>query len=117
MISLRLYLSVAPGTRIGSGKVRLLEEIGSSGSISAAARTLNMTYRRAWELIHHMNEAFGQPVVVGMTGSLGGAELTGLGREIIARFRAIETAATAAAESHLAALSDQISPPAPPIDG
>ncbi|MDR3373315.1 MAG: LysR family transcriptional regulator [Ancalomicrobiaceae bacterium] len=116
MISLRLYLSIEPETRIGPGKVRLLEEVGASGSISAAARTLGMTYRRAWELIHHMNEAFGQPIVTGTTGSLGGAELTDVGREIITRYREIEQQALKAAEPHLAALSGHIVAPSGPND-
>jgi molybdate transport system regulatory protein len=108
MISLRLQIKIAPDTRIGAGKIRLLEEVERSGSISAATRVLGMTYRRGWELIDHMNKAFGQPVVSGKTGSRGGAELTDLGRDLIARFRAIEAAVTQTAAPHLEVLDQRV---------
>jgi molybdate transport system regulatory protein len=108
MIDLHVFLILSPDTRIGHGKVRLLETVAAVGSISAAARKLDMTYRRAWELIDHMNKAFGSPLVTGHTGSGGGAELTGLGREVIARYRAIEAEARSRAAPHIAALQDRI---------
>ena len=40
---------------IGPGKVALLEAIAEAGSISAAARTLGMSYRRTWLLVDEMN--------------------------------------------------------------
>jgi molybdate transport system regulatory protein len=111
MITVRVFLKIAPDTRIGLGKIQLLEAIAKTGSISAAARTLDMNYRRAWDLLNHMNKAFGRPLVDGHTGSAGGAELTELGREVIARYRRIEAAAEAAAAPHLAALDAAVSPP------
>jgi len=112
MISLRLQIKIAPDTRIGDGKIRLLEEVGRIGSISGAARVLGMTYRRGWELIDHMNKAFGQPVVAGKTGGLGGAELTDLGRDLIVRFRAIEAVVQQTATPHLAVLERAVVAPA-----
>ena len=70
-----------------------------------------MTYRRAWELIDHMNKAFGQPLVVGHTGSTGGASLTELGTEVVRRYRLIEQLAQEAAGLHLAALDAAIIAP------
>lgn len=106
MISLRIQLKLDPDTRIGAGKIRLLEEIGRTGSISAAARALDMTYRRGWDLIDHMNKAFGQPLVHGTTGGQGGAQLTDLGRAVVARFRALEAEVTQVATPHLDAMND-----------
>jgi len=60
MIDLRFQLRLDADTRIGPGKIALLEVIARVGSISAAAREMEMTYRRAWDLIDHMNKAFGQ---------------------------------------------------------
>jgi molybdate transport system regulatory protein len=108
MIDFHFYLTIAPHTRIGHGKVRLLEAVAAAGSISAAARSLDMTYRRAWELIDHMNKAFGRPLVSGHAGSSGGAELTALGRDVIARYRAIEQEARSHAAPHIAALQAMI---------
>ncbi|MBP0575571.1 LysR family transcriptional regulator, partial [Mycobacterium tuberculosis] len=79
-----------------------------TGSISAAARSLDMTYRRAWDLIDHMNKAFGRPVIMGRTGASGGAELTPLGREVVSRFHALETEFARLAAPHLAALDAAI---------
>ncbi|PKR90416.1 LysR family transcriptional regulator [Pleomorphomonas diazotrophica] len=111
MIELRIQLRVDADTRIGPGKISLLEAIARAGSISAAARELEMTYRRAWELIDHMNKAFGQPLVVGHTGSAGGASLTALGSDVVRRFRLVEELARESAASHIAALDAAILTP------
>ena len=108
MIELRFQLRVDAETRIGPGKISLMEAIARVGSISAAARELEMTYRRAWELIDHMNKAFGQPLVVGHTGSAGGASLTELGGDVVRRYRLIEQLAQEAAAPHLTALDAAI---------
>ncbi|MGA2494399.1 MAG: LysR family transcriptional regulator [Roseiarcus sp.] len=104
MITVRVFLKLSPDTRIGLGKIQLLEAIETAGSISAAARTLKMGFRRAWELLDHMNKAFGRPVVTGHPGSAGGAELTDLGRDVVRRYRRIEAETQALAAPHLVAL-------------
>ena len=106
MIGIRLFLKLDPDTRIGHGKIALLEAIETTGSISAAGRALDMTYRRAWELVDHMNKAFGHPLVTGQTGGAGGggAKLTDLGREVVARYRALQTAVEVVAAEHIDAL-------------
>ena len=108
MIALRLFLKIDAETRVGHGKIALLEKIQETGSISAAGRSLDMTYRRAWELVDHMNKAFGRPLVTGQTGGSGGggARLTELGREVVTRYRALQASAEAAAEEHLAAMAE-----------
>jgi molybdate transport system regulatory protein len=112
MIGLRLQLRIGPDTRIGPGKIILLETVARTGSISAAAREMDMTYRRAWELIDHMNKAFGQPLIHGQTGKTGGASLTEFGQKVIDTYRRVEKAARAAAEPHLESL-DAMHPAAP----
>ena len=64
--------------RLGPGKVALLERIASEGSISAAGRSMNMSYKRAWELVADINESFAEPLVAAQTGGKagGGAALT-----------------------------------------
>lgn len=104
-LSIRLDLSC--GARIGPGKVALLEEIGRSGSISAAGRVLHMSYRRAWELVEDLNRSLGCPVINTSAGGAGGggATLTEAGQSVIEHYRAIETATTATARRHLVALN------------
>ena len=94
MIKTRLSIRIdlPSGDRIGPGKILLLEAIRDTGSISAAARHLDMSYRRAWLLVDQINAAFGEPAVSAATGGRhgGGAQLTPAGETVIALYRAIE---------------------------
>ncbi|MDE2579815.1 MAG: LysR family transcriptional regulator [Hyphomicrobiales bacterium] len=109
MPKLSLRVDLNAGQRIGPGKIALLEKIAAHGSIAAAGRALDMSYRRAWELVAALNEAFGKPVVEQRAGgrSGGGARITPFGLELIARYRAIEQAALDAAATHLEALQKE----------
>ena len=95
---------------LGPGKIRLLEAIGKTGSISRAGRSLGMSYRRAWLLIDDMNRCFRAPVVTTQPGGAqgGGAALTPFGRELIENYRTIEARAAAAAKFHLQALEKSL---------
>jgi molybdate transport system regulatory protein len=87
-----LRLDLAGRVRVGPGKIRLLEEIARHGSISAAGRAMNMSYRRAWLLVDDLNSYFRAPVVATRLGGAGGgkAGLTPLGRSVIRAYRAME---------------------------
>jgi molybdate transport system regulatory protein len=88
----------------------LLERIAENGSISAAGRSMGMSYRRAWELVEEMNGIFGRPLVLRRAGGKagGGTDLTPLGYLVVGRFRAIEKAAEQASRAHLAALLGEL---------
>jgi molybdate transport system regulatory protein len=105
MARTRLTLRVDFGAdrAVGPGKVRLLEAIRDTGSISQAGRLLGMSYRRAWLLVDDLNQCFRQRVSEAQPGGTkgGGARLTEFGRELIRDYRAIEAAAMAAAEQRL----------------
>src|SRR5215211_405415 len=81
--------------RVGPGKIKLLELIRSTGSISAAARQMEMSYRRAWLLVEEVNTALKAPAVETATGGSGGggAVLTPLGETLVAAYRDIEAEA------------------------
>jgi molybdate transport system regulatory protein len=98
---------MASGARIGPGKVAVLEEIGRSGSISAAGRALGMSYRRTWELVEELNRSLGAQVVETAAGGSGGggAVLTPAGKAVIERYRAIEMDTALAARKHLLAIN------------
>ncbi len=83
---------------IGPGKAELIERIAQSGSISAAARAMGMSYRRAWLLVDALNEDFSEQVVVTVAGGRrgGGASVTSFGRALTVRFRTMEKKAYAA---------------------
>lgn len=109
MEKMRLTVRVDLGSdrAIGPGKVKLLESIASTGSISKAGRLLGMSYRRAWLLINDVNNCFKSPVVTTKPGGLhgGGAQLTPFGEEIIRTYRTIEATAMKASAAQLEALS------------
>ncbi len=91
---------------IGPGKAMLIEAIERTGSISAAAREMEMSYRRAWDLVATMNQCFKRDLVSTATGGTGGggAKVTDFGRDILARYKAIETKAGTSIEKEMAAL-------------
>ncbi len=107
---LRIYRDDA--IAIGPGKIDLLEAIAETGSISAAARRLGMSYRRAWLLIDEMNRSLLRPAVSAVAGGSngGGASLSQTGEAIVRHYRAIESTARLAAAADVAALNRLLAP-------
>ena len=105
LIRPRIYLG--PDLIVGPGKIALLTAVRDTGSISAAARTLGMSYKRAWYLLDTLKKGFHQPVFEASSGGRGGggARLTALGETLIASYTAITAACAAAADTQLAALA------------
>jgi len=95
------------GDRLGPGKIALLERIREHGSISAAARAMDMSYRRAWLLVESLNEIFDEPAVQTRIGRAegGGAVLTPFGERLIALYRAMERGVAAATRPAIRELS------------
>ncbi|HYD25363.1 MAG TPA: LysR family transcriptional regulator [Croceibacterium sp.] len=90
-LKLKLQLYCGDEIAMGPGKADLLEAIAREGSISAAARELGMSYRRAWLLVDTMNGCFREPLVEARPGggSNAGAKLTAGGAAALAAFRAL----------------------------
>jgi len=88
---------------MGPGKAELIERIAGTGSISAAAREMGMSYRRAWQLVESLNRTFREPVITTATGGSrgGGARVTPRGERLAALFRAMEERASAAIAADL----------------
>lgn len=103
MAKLRLRVDLDNGEQIGWGKIQLLEKIEELGSISAAGRSLGMSYRRAWQLIDSINRCFHEPAVTKQSGGErgGGAVLTPFGRKMVSHYRAMERDAAKVAKAHL----------------
>lgn len=112
MSDVRLTLRIDFGSAgaIGPGKIRLLEAIQKTGSISQAGRSLRMSYRRAWLLVDDLNRCFREPVVTTQPGGTrgGGAALTLFGREVIKKYRGIESRAAKAAKRQLCELENAL---------
>lgn len=85
----RLWLEGDEGTFLGYGRVVLLERIADCGSISQAAKSMEMSYKHAWDLLDSMNRQAGCKLVETIRGGKagGGARLTPAGQQAIALFR------------------------------
>lgn len=101
VFDIRLRVMGGDEPAFGPGKAALLEHIDASGSISSAARSLGMSYSRAWRLVEVMNTLFRAPLVETSAGGRrgGGARLTREGREVLGLYRSLEMRLISAAES------------------
>ncbi len=111
-LTLRVLGTGAPA--MGPGKAELIARIGQTGSISAAARAMGMSYRRAWQLVEALNKAYREPVIATAIGGRrgGGARVTAFGRELVTRFRAMERKASAAIAGDLRRFTTYLRPQA-----
>ena len=108
----RLRILLGRSIAIGPGKAELLGLIDRTGSISAAAREMGMSYRRAWTLVETMNTAFREPVVTAATGGKGGggATVTDFGREALKRYRVMEEKAAVSVTAEMDAFTEMLDP-------
>jgi molybdate transport system regulatory protein len=101
-LTLRILAGAVPA--MGPGKARLLSLIESTGSISAAAREMGMSYRRAWQLVDALNASFSEPLVMTAVGGKrgGGAVVTDFGRRMVEEYHRMESKASATIAADLA---------------
>ena len=116
MTRLKLTVVLASGARVGPSKARLLASIRDTGSISAAARGMGMSYKRAWQLLASLNAAFEPEVATTTLGGSGGggARLTDFGHELLERYRRMEEQTQAMFGEDLARLQQAARPDAGP---
>jgi len=100
-LTLRVLARTAPA--MGPGKAELIARIAQTGSISAAARAMGMSYRRAWQLVEALNRAFREPVITTAIGGTrgGGARVTAFGKRLVVLFHAMEDKASSAIAADL----------------
>ena len=105
-VRFRLRITVGDVVAIGPGKIALVEAIAATGSITAAAKSLDMSYRRAWMLLNELNRSLRRPAVDSPQGGAhgGGSEVTEAGRELIDLYRRIEATAASAGQADIARL-------------
>lgn len=108
-VQIRVRVTRGNDIAIGPGKMELLAAIHNAGSISGAARSLGMSYRRAWLLVETMNQCFQKPLVETATGgkSGGGATLTAEGDAVLGAFAAMMKDVDMVAQKHLSALLER----------
>jgi molybdate transport system regulatory protein len=107
---IRFRIDFGEHSNIGPGKVALLEGIKDRGSVSEAARSMGMSYRRAWLLLNSVNQSFNLPATINSVGGRGGggAEITPFGSLLIERYREVERKLNAVAEEYLGEIRAQV---------
>ena len=102
----RLRVTAGEVIAVGPGKIDLLEAIAQTGSITAAAKSIGMSYRRAWILVDQINACLRQPAVASAQGGErgGGSRLTVAGQALVEHYRRIEGRAAEACADEIAAL-------------
>jgi molybdate transport system regulatory protein len=117
MTRLTIRIEFENGLALGPGKVGLLEHIAREGSIRGAAVAMDMSYRRAWLLIHEVEAMIGASVITAETGGTrgGGTTLTDVGRTVVERYRSLEARAAQALRAELRALSRMARPAVGPV--
>lgn len=109
-IRLTLRVDADGKAALGHGKIRLLEMLAETGSISAAGRAMGMSYRRTWLLVDSLNQLFKAPLVATRPGGGGGAFLTEEGEAVIRLYREIEQEAAQASAQNLDRLAQLLAP-------
>jgi len=109
---LKIRIDHRAAVAMGPGKAQLLDALLRCGSISAAAKDLGMSYRRAWELVDVMNRSFAEPLVATFPGGgkQGGAQVTALGQHVLASYRALMEKVESACGPELDAISRHLAP-------
>ena len=102
----RFRIDFAEHSSVGPGKIRLLEAIRDSGSLSQGARKIGMSYRRAWLLAESLRQSFREPVIVASKGGKdgGGMLVTEFGDALIKNYRELERDFAALAARRLRAI-------------
>ena len=113
-LTLRVLAKELPA--MGPGRARLISLIDSTGSISAAAREMGMSYRRAWQLVEDINKSFNRPIIITAVGGKrgGGAAVTAVGREIVLLYRNMEEKASSAIAADIKRFSQHLRKPGRP---
>lgn len=114
VVRFRMRITAGETVAIGPGKIRLLEAIEETGSLTAAAKSIDMSYRRAWVLVNELNGSLKRPAVESAKGGEhgGGSQVTAVGRQLIEHYRTIEATAEVSCKAEIQALTRLLVEPA-----
>jgi molybdate transport system regulatory protein len=113
VVRFRMRIMTGDTIAIGPGKIQLLEAIARTGSLTAAAKAIDMSYRRAWILVDELNRALKKPAVESAKGGErgGGSVLTPVGQRLVEQYRRIESAAAATCKAEIRAITSLLAVP------
>jgi molybdate transport system regulatory protein len=95
----KMRIRIYAGDRmLGPGKMELLGQIDSTGSLAASAKQMGMSYMRAWTLVQDLNRDSNRPMVEMSRGGTNGgaAKVTTFGRKVLALYQSMERKSTSA---------------------
>ena len=101
--TVKMRIRIYVGDRmLGPGKMELLAHIDETGSLTAAAKRMGMSYMRAWKLVQELNRDQERPMIeTRRGGAMGGiAKVTGVGKKVLKLYQTMERAGTEAASSY-----------------
>lgn len=87
MIKSRIWIEKNGKNFLGHGKIELLEKIKEHGSINAAAKSMKMSYKAAWDIIDSINNLAKSPVIIKVGN---GSKLSDEGERLVCKFRELE---------------------------
>ena len=101
-LRIRCWVDIDGEKFFGPGRAELLELIAETGSIAKAAKSMGMSYKKAWDMVNEMNTRGSKPYVISHKGGEngGGAEVTESGKKIVAAYKQIELQLDAIALKH-----------------
>ena len=107
-IKSRIWIESENNVLLGEGRVQLLKAINETGSLSKAARSLKLSYKKAWTLLDAVNKSAKQPVTINSIGGKGGggAQLTEYGKSLINVFEEINKNCWRFLDKELAKIKD-----------
>lgn len=90
-IKSRIWIESDENVLLGEGRVQLLKAIEKTGSLSKAAKSLKISYKKAWQLLDSVNKSAKKPVTINSIGGKGGggAALTDYGKSLVSVFDTI----------------------------
>jgi molybdate transport system regulatory protein len=101
-IRVRCWIDVDDEKFFGLGRVELLQHVDKTGSIAKAAKSMGMSYKKAWAMVEDMNDRGHEPYVLSRKGGKkgGGAELTDTAKKVVAAYNKMLAQLNTVAKKH-----------------
>ena len=101
-LRVRCWIDIDGERFFGPGRAELLQWIHDTGSISKAAKSMGMSYKKAWEMVEGLNQHGNKPYVIAYKGGQrgGGTEVTKTGLKMLSAYQKLNTKVTSLVEKH-----------------
>lgn len=106
----RIWISKGKQHFLGGNRIALLEKIDEVGSINHAAKTMNISYKKAWEIVNSIKNVSGHEILESKTGGRGGggSQLTDYARNLVKIYRSMESEHKKLTDKMMARINSEI---------